>query len=95
MFPGVRCRPVHPSLSGEGLVGFAQKVLEPCADFSRKAAKAQSAAAFQQSSLHLCAFAWESFLSHGNLKYFLCKAGLVHQGELANELNHEEPVQTH
>jgi hypothetical protein len=51
-----------------------QKVLEPCADFSRKAAKAQSAAAFQQSSLHLCAFAWESFFSQENLKYFLCKA---------------------
>jgi hypothetical protein len=34
--------------------GFAQKVLEPCADFSRKAAKAQSAAAFQQFSLRLC-----------------------------------------
>jgi hypothetical protein len=34
--------------------GFAPKVLEPCADFSRKAAKPQSAAAFQQFSLRLC-----------------------------------------
>jgi hypothetical protein len=52
---------------------FALKVLEPCADFSRKAAKAQSAAAFQQFSLRLCAFAWESFFSHGNLNTFCAK----------------------
>src|SRR6185369_7331492 len=38
---------------------------QPCADFSRKGAKAQSAAASQRFSLRLCAFAWESFFSQG------------------------------
>ena len=40
-------------------------MLHPCADFSRKGAKAQSAAASQRFSLRLCAFAWESFFSQG------------------------------
>ena len=40
-------------------------MLHPCADFSRKGAKAQSAAASRRFSLRLCAFAWESFFSQG------------------------------
>jgi hypothetical protein len=61
-------------------------------------AKPQRCKALPRFNSFLCAFAWESFFSQGNLKYFLCKAPVElstaakeQEKDQDDRKNHERP----